>query len=185
MLASVAAPLVLAAAPAAAQMQGPETAPGAQRGLIQAVMAKRAEIQEINQQLALIRETAIEENPALAAEQEAFAEKVEAEMADAGLEPQQRRETLESIVSRLQDEALPQQERQRLAQEYRQEVSELQQAQAQLMGENDALRAEQAALGEKLREAMQAEDPQTETLIAQLQSAQQEYRELAGQIRPR
>lgn len=168
------AALVMFAGAALAQ----QAAPGVQGdGLMQQVQQKQAEIQQLNQQLAQIQQETIEANPELADQRDELLENVEDKMVQAGHDPEASREKIGELQEQLQGGELSDEESQSVAQEIRQEQSTLQQAQGQAM-QDEAIRTEIQSLNEQLVAAMREQDPQSEQLIAQLQSAQQEYQAL-------
>lgn len=168
------AALVMFAGAALAQ----QAAPGAQGdGLMQQVQQKQAEIQQLNQQLAQIQQETIEANPELADQRDELLANVDDKMVQAGHDPEASREKIGELQEQLQGGELSDEESQSVAQEIRQEQTTLQQAQGQAM-QDEAIRTEIESLNEGLVAAMSEQNPQTEQLIAQLQSAQQEYQAL-------
>jgi len=155
-----------------------QAAPGGQAGeLMQQVQQKQAEIQQLNQQLAQIQQATIEANPELADQRDELLANVDEKMAEAGHDPEASRDKIEDLNEQLQGGDLSADESQSVSQELRQEQSSLQQAQSQAM-QDEAIRTEMQSLNENLVAAMREQNPQTDELIAQLQSAQQEYQAL-------
>lgn len=164
---------------AAVSQQAPQqSAPGAQAGgLMQQVQQKQAQIQQLNQQLAQIQQATLEANPELADQRDDLLTNVDEHMIEAGHDPDASREKIGDLQEQLQGGELSTEDSQSLAQEIRQEQTQLQQAQRQAM-QDEAIQAEIQSLNDGLVEAMREQNPQTEQLIAQLQTAQQEYQAL-------
>jgi len=155
-----------------------QTAPGAQSGgLMEQVQQKQTEIQQLNQQLAQIQQATIEANPELADQRDELIANVDEKMIEAGHDPEASRQKIGDLHEQLQGGELTTDESQSVSAEIRQHQTQLQQAQRQAM-QDEAIQTEVQALNENLVEAMAERNPQTEQLIAQLQSAQQEYQAL-------
>jgi uncharacterized coiled-coil DUF342 family protein len=155
-----------------------QPAPGGQAGeLMQQVQQKQAQIQQLNQQLAQIQEATIEANPELADQRDELLASVDEKMAEAGHNPEDSREKIESLQGQLQGGELSAEENQSVSQALRQEQTSLQQAQSQAM-QDEAIRTEIQSLNEALVAAMREQNPQTDELISQLQTVQQEYQAL-------
>ena len=155
-----------------------QAAPGGQAGgLMQQVQQKQAELQQLNQQLAQIQQATIEANPELADQRDELLANVDEKMVEAGHDPEASRDKIEDLSEQLQSGDLSSDENQSVSQELRQEQSSMQRAQSQAM-QDEAIQAEMQSLNEDLVAAMREQNPQTDELIAQLQSAQQEYQAL-------
>lgn len=186
--AGTAAVLVFGAASVSAQ-QMPEGHPGGMMApnsqgqgneLIQKVQAKRAEIQQLNQQLMQIQEKTIEANPELAKQRDDLISFVDEKMAETGYDAEAARGRIEELQGEMQSGELSAEEQQQNRQQLRQEMTSMQQAQGQVM-QDEEFQAKREALNENLVAAMQEQDPQTDELISRLQTAQQEYQQLAQQ----
>ncbi|WP_405234926.1 hypothetical protein [Lentisalinibacter orientalis] len=186
--AGTAAVLVLGAVSVSAQ-QMPEGHPGGMMApnsqgqgneLIQQVQAKRAEIQQLNQQLMQIQESTIEANPELAQQRDDLISFVDEKMAETGYDAEAARGRIEQLQGEMQSGELSTEEQQQHRQQLRQEMTSMQQAQGQIM-QDEEFQAKREALNENLVAAMQEQNPQTDELISRLQSAQQEYQQLAQQ----
>ncbi|WP_405231230.1 hypothetical protein [Lentisalinibacter salinarum] len=186
--AGTAAVLVFGAASVGAQ-QMPEGHPGGMMApnaqgqgneLIQKVQAKRAEIQQLNQQLMQIQEKTIEANPELAKQRDDLISFVDEKMAETGYDAEAARGRIEELQGEMQSGELSAEEQQQNRQQLRQEMTSMQQAQGQIM-QDEEFQAKREALNENLVAAMQEQDPQTDELISRLQTAQQEYQQLAQQ----
>lgn len=186
--AGTAAVLVFGAVSVSAQ-QMPEGHPGGMMApnsqgqgneLIQKVQAKRAEIQQLNQQLMQIQENTIEGNPELAKQRDDLISFVDEKMAETGYDAEAARGRIEKLQGEMQSGELSTEEEQQHRQQLRQEMTSMQQAQGQIM-QDEEFQAKREALNESLVAAMQEQNPQTDQLITRLQSAQQEYQQLAQQ----
>ena len=170
--------LILFAGAAVAQQAAQPSTPTAQAGgLMQQVQQKQAEIQQLNQQLAQIQEATIEANPELADQRDELIASVDEKMVAAGHDPAVSREKIGDLQEQLQGGELSTEESQTVTQEIRQAQTQLQQAQRQAM-QDEAIQNEIQSLNEGLVAAMTERNPQAEQLIAQLQTAQQEYQAL-------
>ena len=156
------------------QQAGPSAQSG---GLMQQVQQKQAEIQQLNQQLAQIQQATIEANPELADQRDELIANVDEKMVEAGHDPEASREKIGDLQEELQGGELSAEESQSVTQEIRQAQTQLQQAQQQAM-QDEAIRTEIQSLNEGVVEAMTEQNPKAEELIAQLQTAQQEYQAL-------
>jgi uncharacterized coiled-coil DUF342 family protein len=164
----------LFALPLAAQQQGESGQPSE---LLQQVQQKQAEIQQLNQQLAQIQQQTIEANPGLADKRDDLMDTVDEKMVEAGHDPEASRDKIEELQGQLQSGELSNQESQSVSQELRQEQTSLRQAQGQAM-QNEEVQTRIQSLNEELIAAMREQDPKTDELISQLQTAQQEYQQL-------
>lgn len=169
------------AAQQAPQQSAPPAASQAPAGdLLQKVQQKQAEIQQLNQQLAKIQQETIEANPELATQRDDLLELVDTKMTEAGHDPDASREKIEDLQGQLDSGELSDEETRSVGQELRQQQSSLQQAQGQAM-QDQQVQQEIQQLNEELVAAMREQNPQTDELIAQLQTAQQEYQALMQQ----
>lgn len=148
--------------------------------LMQKIQAKRAEIQNLNQQLMEIQRETIENNPELAEQRDDLISFVDEKMEEAGYDTTAGRERIEELQGEIQGGELSAEEEQQRRQELRREMGSMQQAQGQVMEDEEFL-SRRKALNEDLVAAMQERNPKTEELIAELEQAQQEYQALAQQ----
>jgi len=166
--------------PAPMNQQGPaQQAPSQQ--LMQQVLAKRAEIQNLGQELQQIQQETLEANPELAKERDELVTLMDTKMVEAGHDPSASRDKIEDLQGQLQGEELSKSERQELGAELRQEMTTLQQAQGDVMQDQE-VQAKRQSLNENLVSAMEEQNPKTEELISDLQTAQREYRQLASRM---
>ncbi|MDT8451082.1 MAG: hypothetical protein RQ847_13015 [Wenzhouxiangellaceae bacterium] len=164
----------------APQQSAPPADPSGAGELLQKVQQKQSEIQQLNQQLAQIQKETIEANPDLAAQRDDLLELVDTRMTEAGHDPDASREKIEDLQGQLDSGELSDEETRSVGQQLRQEQSSLQQARGQAM-QDQQVRQKIQALNGDLVAAMREQNPRTDELIAQLQSAQQEYQALMQQ----
>ncbi len=149
-------------------------------GLMQQVQQKRAEIEQLNQQLMEIQQNTIDANPGLAAQRDELISFVDEKMAETGYDAEAARGRIEKLQGEMQSGDLSDEEQQQHRQQLRQEMTSMQQAQGEVM-QDEEFQAKREALNEDLVAAMQEQNPRTDELISQLQTAQQEYQQLAQQ----
>lgn len=172
-----AAAMVLTALVSGSVQAQEQSAPGQPSELLQQVQQKQAEIQQLNEQLSAIQQNTIEANPGLADKRDAFMAKVDEKMAESGHDPEASRQKMDELRGQIEGGELSQDEAQQVAQELRTEQSAMQQAQGQAM-QDPEVQADIQSLNQELVAAMREQNPQTDELISQLQSAQQEYQAL-------
>lgn len=135
------------------------------------------EIMQLQQKLGAIQEKAIAEHPELQQEQEDFRDLVVETMKEQGNTPEEDLAELQDMQSRLQDESVAPDERQKLSQEFRQKDMKFRQAQQEAMEDGEVQEA-QKAFNDDMVEAMKEQDPQTEELLTQFIQKQQKLMEL-------
>ncbi len=156
--------LLLAAAPAAARTQQAPQIPDSVRQMLM-------ELQQVRQELATIQEQTIEANAELRTEREAAQETVEAAMIEAhpGIEKTIGR--LEALGDELQ-QARAQKDTARMREillEGQRMQREIQSAQAEAMQRQDVARKIET-YQDDLLEAMKAQDPRTDELLARMEN---------------
>ena len=171
---ALAQPMMQGGAPAGAG--GGEAA-----ALVQQLQEKRNRLDELNEQLMALQQQAIDANPDLASEREALQDYVEAGMKDAGYNVAEGRERMEDLQADLEDDSLSQGEQQESRQALRAELGEMREAQQQVMA-GDEFKEKRNALNEGVLAAMEEQNPEVRTLLAELQRAQAEYQLMAQQI---
>lgn len=149
--------------------------------LVQQVLAKRAEIQNLGQELQRIQQETLEANPELAQQRDELVTLMDTKMVEAGHDPDASRDKIEELQGQMQGEELTESERRELGAELRQEMTVLQQAQGDVMQDQE-VQVKRQSLNENLVSAMEEQDPKTEELISDLQTAQREYRQLASRM---
>jgi DNA repair exonuclease SbcCD ATPase subunit len=149
--------------------------------LMQRLQEKRDRLDELDEELMALQQQAIDANPGLASEREALQEYVEAGMKDAGYNVAEGRARVEELQSDLENASLSTSEQQESRQALRAELGEMREAQQQVM-DGDEFKAKRNALNEGVLAAMEEQDPEVRTLLAELQRAQAEYQLMAQQI---
>jgi predicted Zn-dependent protease len=135
--------------------------------------SQQARLQQIQQHLSMVQQTAIEESPDLQAENEELDELVEEKIADQGHDPEAMIQTLSSLQEQYQSEDLTEQDRQQILQEFQGVQQQLQLAQEIAMQDSQVVAA-QEVFRENLLEAMREHEPATDDLIEEFEQIQQE-----------
>ncbi len=135
--------------------------------------SQQARLQQIQQHLSMVQQTAIEESPDLQAENEELDELVEEKIADQGHDPEAMIQTLSSLQEQYQSEDLTEQDRQQILQEFQGVQQQLQLAQEIAMQDSQVVAA-QEVFRENLLEAMREHEPATDDLIEEFEQVQQE-----------
>lgn len=148
---------------------------------VQAVIAQveqaQTRIQSLNRQLQQIQQQAFAENPELATQRDALQDLLDERMREDGFDAEASRARMESIVQDMENAELSERERMELGRQFRQEQTQMQQAQSQVMRDEDVQQRIEG-MNEALISAMRESDAETDALIEQLDSAQQEYQSL-------
>jgi len=134
------------------------------------------ELQQIQQRLAQAQDQAFENNPQLQAQADELEEKFIKVMSDAGYDPEAGLARLQEIQAEMQDETVSDERRQTLMEEAQQIQGELQEGQQIAMQEQSIIDA-QAEFESDLMDAMRAEEPQTDELIARFEQMQQQMQQ--------
>jgi len=163
-----------------APLQAQHDSAGDPSQLLQQVQQKQAQIQQLNQQLSEIQQNTIEANPSLADKRDEFMAMVDDKISASGVDPEASREKMEDLQGQIQSGELSDQESQAASEELRQEQASMRQAQGQAMQDPD-VRAQIESLNEELLAAMREQNSETDSLISELQTAQQEYQALMQQ----
>jgi len=159
--------------------QAPDAA-GQAGDLMQEVREVQTQIQQINQKLVEIQENTIATHPELGNKRDALMASVDDKMIEAGHDPESSRDKIENLESQLEQGELSQQESQAVTQQLRSEQASMRQAQGQAM-QDPEVQAQVQSLNQELVAAMREQNPQTDELITQLQTAQQQYQTLMQQ----
>jgi len=149
--------------------------------LMQRLQEKRSRLDELNEQLAALQQRAIEDNPELARERDALQDFVESGMNDAGYDVEEGRARMEELQADLENSSLSATEQEESREALRAELGSMREAQQQVMTGQD-FKDKRNALNEGVLAAMEEEDPEVRTLLAELQRAQAEYQLMAQQI---
>lgn len=169
-LAALTAALLASGGSVHAQQQGGGQS-GQQRGGPQ--MQAQMEMQQLQQRLVEIQEQAFENNPQLQEQAEDLETLFIDTMVDAGYDPEGGLDRLREIQGEMQSEETSDEQRQSLMQEAQGIQMELQEGQQVAMQEQAIIDA-QSDFEEDLMDAMRAEDPETDDLIARFEQMQQE-----------
>jgi len=133
------------------------------------------EYREVANQLREIQKSAVENNPELSKQREAFQSMMRKHMSSGGYEVEAARARLDELRSKMQDKSLSQEKRQKVVKQLRQEQQKLQQARRKAMQKQEVREA-----GKKLRQdtvtAMKAENEDTEALMQRMNKLRQELR---------
>jgi DNA repair exonuclease SbcCD ATPase subunit len=174
------AAVLAAAALFAAPLQAQQGNAGEPSQLLQQVQAKQAEIQQLNQELQQIQQSTIEANPGLADKRDQFMSMVDDKMSASGVDPDASRAKMEDLQGQLESGELSEQESQAASEELRKEQASMRQAQGEAM-QDPEVQEQIQSLNEELLAAMREQNPDTDNLISELQTAQQEYQTLMQQ----
>jgi len=134
----------------------------------------RQKIQQINARLQEIQTQTLASNKDLVAQRNEFQGLLDGVMKDNGFKSTATLDRLKVIVEKLQGGSISEEEQQRLQKEYQQKSQQLRLAQRKAM-QNKDVQAARSAYIEELVGAMKDQNPATETLIAELNTAQKQY----------
>ncbi len=148
-------------------------AASAQMGGGQPDQQGQAEIQELQQRLMQIQQQAVENNPELQAQADELEDLVKRTMEDAGFDPDGAIARLEQIQEEFQDESISDDERQVMLEEAQEIQMDLQQGQQAAMQSDEVIDA-QETFENNLMDAMRAEDPETDDLLARFEELRAE-----------
>lgn len=146
---------------------------------MQALQAKRQEIRQLSQKLRQIQQKATEANPELQADQQEYRDLVVDAMSSEGYDPQAEVERIRKLQAELQSGGgdMAQDERQAKTQELKQKSQQFRRKQQQAMQNKDVQNARKD-LDEKMKAAMNEQNPEAGEILAQLNELQQEYQNL-------
>lgn len=128
--------------------------------------------QETSEKLRQIRDEAVASHPELEKQSRAYQERIEQAMNDGGYDVDAGAEKLRKMGQRYKQEDMSQEERQKLAADFKAERRKMQQARQQVMQKEEVRTAGQE-LQKNIIAAMKEQDPQTEVLIQRLRSLRQ------------
>ncbi|MCC5809292.1 MAG: hypothetical protein JJU06_02880 [Ectothiorhodospiraceae bacterium] len=143
------------------------------------------QLQQLQQRLMAIQQQAIENNPQLQEEADELEDLVIRTMEDAGFDPESGLARLEELQAEFQNEDLSDERRQAILEEAQELQMELQEGQQLAMQDEEVVRA-QERFQDNMLDAMRAEDPETDELLAvfeQMQSQMQQ--QMPQQQQPR
>lgn len=164
-------------APVSAQQAPPEgMAPQMtpeQAAQIEAFQEKRTEFMRLQQELERIEQAALESNPELQQQRDAFGDLIVDEMKRQGHSPEEDIAELQSLQDRLSNAETPEEERPELMGKLQSKVMALEEAQQQAL-ESPRVQEERGKLVAAITTAMQREDPRTNDIIQQMEKTQEE-----------
>lgn len=164
--------------------QQPGTAPaGQQSASMQKLQAMQARMQRLSEQLQTIQRQAMQAHPELEERRADYQQLVMDTMSEQGYEAAAALDRMNQMQLQLSSEELSEAEQQSLRSSLQQESIEFRTAQGEAM-ENETVRAALLELETDLLDAMVAEDPQTEQLIAQLNETQREFQAMIQSMQP-
>jgi hypothetical protein len=135
-----------------------------------------AEMQVLQDRLVDIQSTALERNRPLQSEAEGLQEKMLTVMRADGFDPMQSLNHIALIQQKIERGDLPPEEREALLREAIEEQRQLQEAERAAL-ENDEVQQAHTKFIENLLTAMQKVDPETETLIQQLEAKSEQLQD--------
>lgn len=164
-------------APVAAGDEPPPSLTPEQIQQLETLQQKRAELMQVKARLDQIQKEAMDANPKLREQEDAFAELVKEEMKSMGHKPDEEVAELRDLQTKLQNEALPDAERQQLWGQFQEKAGAFQAAQRRAL-ESPKVKQAQTDLRDAVVAAMKARDPKTEELLAQMESARDELKSM-------
>ncbi len=138
------------------------------------------QLQQLQQRLMAIQQQAIENNPQLQDEAEELEDLVIRTMEDAGFDPETGLARLEELQGEFQNADLSDERRQAILQEAQEIQMELQEGQQLAMQDEAVVRA-QERFQDNMLDAMRAEDPETDELLAVFEQMQSQMQQQAPQ----
>jgi chromosome segregation ATPase len=160
-----------------AQSQGTTQASPVMQELAQA----RNEIQQLNEALQAIQASTIDNSDDLQAKLDEYQTVLDSSMKENGFDATEVRARLNAIVEKVQSGEIAQEEQVQLRQEYQKHAQSLQVQQQKAM-ELATVRQAYTSFSGALLSAMKKQDPNTEQLMAQLNSAQKQYQAMVQQV---
>ncbi len=131
------------------------------------------ELQEIQQRLGQIQQQAFENNPELQEQAQELETAFLDKMKEGGYEPERDMERLQELQQRFSEEDVSESEREDMMAEAQEIQMNLQEGQQMAMQDDEIIDA-QNRLQNDMLDAMRAEDPETDDLIARFEQLQQE-----------
>jgi len=140
---------------------------------------QQARLQQIQQQLGMVQQMAIDESPDLRAENEELDELVMEKIDDLGHDSKAMIQNMSSLQEQYQTEDLPDQERQQILQEFQEVQQQLMAAQEIALQDSQVVAAQKVFRG-NLLEAMREHEPAIDDLIEEFEQIQQEMLSSVG-----
>lgn len=150
---------------------------------VQKFQQLQAELQGLQQRLNKIQDQTLEARPELAQRQKQFEQLVLDQLRAKGRDPESEVKQIQALQEKIKDQSLPEEERRGHFQEYRQAVMEFQQAQQQVM-QQDEVKSAREDLNQAMLTAMKSEDPKTEALLQDMQQKQEQMMEIRRSVMP-
>lgn len=185
------AALISVALPAQAADKGTSQAPmaatphnkmtPAQKKQFEAFEKARNEMMQARGRLNNIQKAALKAHPELQKQQGAFVDLLTKTMKKNGYDANKKIAELKSLRSRLQDQKTPQDEKRKLAGQFQVKVIELNKARGKAMQDTKVQKA-QHSLQNAVITAMRKQDPDTDKLIATVESKQKELLKIRRSI---
>jgi uncharacterized protein (UPF0218 family) len=145
----------------------------AQKKQFEAFQKARSEMMQARGRLSKIQKAAFKAHPELLKQQKSFGDLLSKTMKKNGYDSRKEIAELKSLRSRLQDKKTPQAKKQKLAHQFQAKVIKLNKARGKALQDKKVRKAQQS-LQNAVISAMRKQDPDTNKLIAMLQSKQQE-----------
>jgi len=134
-------------------------------------------LEQINAELTEIQETAFEANPALGERRDALMDSIDAKMLEGGFDGPSTRAAMDSLATAYEDSTLSDADRTGIEQAMQSNQGQYQQAQQMAM-QDPAIQQSLQTLNSELLTAMNETDARTDTLVEEMQSAQQRFQML-------
>lgn len=165
--------LALLAAMPVVQAQNQSALPA---GIEQELRQLKQEIDALKSQVAAIQRQALKSRPDLERQREDLARLIRDTADERGFDAEASKQRLEALQQRYKSGDLSPQEKQQVASEFENEREALQNAQKQIL-EDDEVMAARGRFAADMSAAMAEEDPQAEALIEELKALTEEFRE--------
>ncbi|MGD2081496.1 MAG: hypothetical protein PVF91_00925 [Chromatiales bacterium] len=149
---------------------------------IQAYKEAQQTLAELQERVARIRDSVLEDNPGLRQQGQEFKELVASKIDDRGFDLEDAAEKLKSIRQKLQDEALPEDEKQQLFSEFEQIQRDLIEVRNEVLQDTTVQKA-RTQLQEDLVTAMREEEPDLDELMSQMEQAREEMMQIVRSAR--
>ncbi len=141
------------------------------------------EIQQLQQRLIQIQQQAVENNPELQDQAEELESMVRSTMEDAGFDPDGAIARLEQIQAEFEAEGTTDDQRQAMMEEAQEIQMDLQQGQQMALQDEQVIAAQQN-FEDNLMDAMRAEDPDTDELLARFDELRSQMEQQFQQQQP-
>jgi len=145
-------------------------------GVEQELRQLKQEIDALKSQVATIQREALESHPELERQRDDLARLIRDTADERGFDAQASKQRLEELQQRYKSGDLSSQEKQQVASEFESEREALQNAQKQILQDEDVVAA-RGRFAADMSAAMVEEDPRAEALIEELKDLTEEFRE--------